>query len=111
MNSLSLFEVGEKKIYNTDLVEALRASGIKSGDTVFVHSSLTSFGKLAQLKDRNVFLQAHVDALREAVGPTGTILLPTFTYSFCRNEPFDPKSSTSTVGTLKLFTRTFSKLK
>jgi aminoglycoside 3-N-acetyltransferase len=42
------------------------------------------------------------------VGRNGNIIMPTFSYSFCKKEIFDPKTTPSTVGAL---TEYFRKLK
>jgi len=39
-------------------------------------------------------------ALEEVLGPDGTLVMPTFTYSFTKGEPFDAAATPSTVGLL-----------
>lgn len=56
------------------LREDLGALGLSHGDTVAVHSSLRSMGKLEG------GAATVIAALSDAVGVTGTLLLPTFTY-------------------------------
>jgi aminoglycoside 3-N-acetyltransferase len=57
-----------------DLVTAFRATmGLSEGDLIAVHSSLRSFGHV------NGGAASVVSALLEAVGPTGTVLMPSFT--------------------------------
>jgi aminoglycoside 3-N-acetyltransferase len=53
------------------VVDALGAVGVRLGDTVLVHSSLRALGFVVG------GAQAAVDALLEAVGRTGTIVVPT----------------------------------
>lgn len=36
--------------------------------------------------------------LREVLGPQGTLLVPTYSYSFCRGEVYDPLASPSRLG-------------
>lgn len=50
----------------------LRQLGIAEGDVIFLHSSLKSLGFVQGGP------QAVIDALRDAVGATGTLLLPTY---------------------------------
>ena len=57
---------------DTALTEALRALGVKEGETLLVHSSLSGLGYLSGGTD------AAITALRNAVGETGTILAPVF---------------------------------
>ena len=56
------------------LREELEALGCCAGDVLAVHSSLRSMGAVEGGAD------TVIAALSDAVGPTGTLLLPTFTY-------------------------------
>lgn len=96
----AIFRYEYKTISADDILIALRASGITTGDTVYVHSALTSFGRLAKGVKRAAFTGAFIDALREAIGATGNLLMPTFSYSFCKREAFDIAKTPSTVGLL-----------
>ena len=57
------------------ILQGLRQVGIATGDIVFVHASLSAFGHVAGGAD------AVVDALLETVGDSGTVAVPTFTWS------------------------------
>lgn len=63
-------------ISKDDIVSALRNAGIKEGDFLLVHSSLSSFGYI------NGGGMTVIEALKEAVGENGTFLLPSFNYAF-----------------------------
>src|SRR6185437_9943548 len=78
-----------------DLVTALRGVGITAGDTVFAHACLETLGTLRDDAPRG---EVVYDALREVVGGTGTVLVPTYTFSFCRNEPFDVRRTPTAGG-------------
>lgn len=56
------------------IVAGLSELGIVAGDVLFAHSSLSAFGFVVGGAD------TVVDALLEAVGPAGTLVLPTFTW-------------------------------
>jgi len=99
-----LYEAGSSKIYYSDFVNALIKLGVKKGDTVFVHSDISVWGKLCTF-NRNFLFQALIDAIKEAAGNEGTIIMPTFTYSFSKNEPYDIDNTKSTVGILTEFFR------
>jgi len=58
-----------------DIVHGLRALGLTPGDAVLVHSSLSSLGYVEGGAD------TVIDALLEAVGADGTVLVPTLTGS------------------------------
>lgn len=99
-----LFLTTNGLLFFSDIVNALKAVGVKKGDVIFVHSDVSVFGKLA-ISDRAVFLGNLVDSLETAVGSSGTIIMPTFTYSASRGKIFDIQNSPSTVGALTEFFR------
>lgn len=105
MTDLTLYTTDAGDITPSHILSALRAAGVESGQTIFVHSDVSVFGKLA-LFDRSALCQAFVDALSAAVGDTGNVIVPTFTYSFCRKEPYDVRKTPSTVGVLTEYIRT-----
>jgi len=96
-----LFEHEGKKYGRSDILEALRTLGITKGDALLVHSDLKSFGKINPAVKKNEYTGAFIDALKEAVGPAGTILMPCFSYTFCNEgEVYDPVETPSTMGIL-----------
>jgi len=62
-------------VHKEDIVRGLGELGLRSGDVVLVHSSLSSFGYVEGGAD------AVIDALLDAVGPEGTVMVPTLTGS------------------------------
>ena len=99
-----LYEFEGNDIYYSDFVRSLKEAGIEHGDTVFVHSDISVFGKL-RLPDRDLLCKALVDTIKDAVGDQGTIVMPAFSYSFCNNDVFDINSTRSTVGVLTEYFR------
>ena len=79
-----------------DIVSGLRGLGLRPGDRVLAHSSLSSFGYVEG------GAPAVIDALLDAVGPEGTVLVPTLTGDEAlspENPPrFDPRSSPCWTG-------------
>lgn len=59
----------------------LHELGVVSGDLLLVHSSLRSFGYVKGGAD------AVIDALLETVGDSGTVLVPTLTFSILKSWP------------------------
>jgi aminoglycoside 3-N-acetyltransferase len=82
-----------------DVVAAFRACGVGAGDTLMLHSDAmvaAQFG--AMPADRRLDLL--IDGVLRVIGPAGTLVVPTFTYSFTRGEVFDPDGSASAVGSV-----------
>ena len=73
-----------EKIYYADIVDALCSANIEKGDIIFVHSDVSVFGKLGNVRDRDKFLDMILNAFKEAVGSEGTIIMPTFTTALPR---------------------------
>ena len=94
-----LYEVEGKRLYYSDFINALKGIGVKKGDIVFVHSDISVFGKLCTF-DRDFLLGTLCKAIKESVGEDGTIIMPSFSYSFCKDEPYDVVNTRSTVGVL-----------
>lgn len=80
-----------------DIRSALSAAGINAGSVAIVHASLWGLG---MPDDIDALHEMWLTALQEQVGPTGAIILPAFSYSYCRHEVFDPKRTWSTVNLL-----------
>jgi aminopeptidase-like protein/aminoglycoside N3'-acetyltransferase len=80
-----------------DLVSAFRGVGLEPGDVVFLHVCLEGLGGGLQGSgyERCTLL---LNSLRRVIGSEGTILVPTYTFSFCRGEPFDPQTTPSEGG-------------
>lgn len=81
-----------------DLVRGLRQTGLESGDVVFFHVAHLALGRADRGVSSREICEFLYSAMREAVGPNGTILLPAFSLSFQRNEPFDAQSTPCIAG-------------
>jgi aminoglycoside 3-N-acetyltransferase len=72
-----------------ELTGGLRGLGLETGDAVIVHSSLSSLGWV------DGGAEAVVAAIRQVIGSSGTLVVPTFTVE----EPvFDPETTPSNTG-------------
>ncbi len=77
-----------------DLSACLEKLDIRQGDCLFIHSSLKGVGKLVTTNQRGT-LQAILDQLLNAVGDSGTLVVPTFNFGFCEGKPFDRQNTPS----------------
>lgn len=76
------------------LLQGLQSLGIAPGDVVYVASSMMALGQLQNPVEDTLW------ALRECVGPEGTLVMPAFNFSFCRGEAFDVAETPSDCGVL-----------
>jgi aminoglycoside 3-N-acetyltransferase len=86
-------------VTRTEIVEGLQIAGVELGDTLMVHSSMKSFGHV------DGGPEAVIDALLDAVGAGGHVVMPTLTATYKRKGTapdaglaFNPKTTPSRVG-------------
>ncbi|NOZ21352.1 MAG: AAC(3) family N-acetyltransferase [Planctomycetes bacterium] len=75
----------------SDLIQAVKALGIKEGDIVLLHSSLGSIGHVEG------GAKTVVEVFLGVLGPSGTLLAPTFATS---SEVFDPDKDPTSLGAI-----------
>lgn len=80
------------------MATALAEAGLGPGDVVFSHSNIGYFGRPeGGLSSDNAFATV-LGAIQDCIGPDGTLVVPTFTYSFSRGRPYDPDHTPSDCG-------------
>ena len=84
-----MWDVSESQLNANDISEALAELGIRSGDSILVHSSLSSIGRVVG------GAEAVIQGMMDLVGPQGTLLMPVMPDT---TVPFSPESSPSVVG-------------
>jgi len=77
-----------------DYLAALGAVGVTRGQVLMVHSSLSQFGYVEG------GAETVIDALLEAIGPEGTLAMPTLSCSWVGRPPYDPRTTPSRVGAI-----------
>jgi aminopeptidase-like protein/aminoglycoside N3'-acetyltransferase len=82
----------------TDLVQGLKLAAICPGDVVFLQVSHVSLGHADCGSSGRELCEFLYSAMREAIGPQGTMLLPAFSLSFSRNEDFDLRETPAVAG-------------
>lgn len=81
-----------------DLKKALDGLPLLAGDVVFCHANIGYFGKAEGVADADTLCRMFFDAIMERIGSSGTLCVPTFTYSFPRGETFDSVNTPSRMG-------------
>lgn len=82
-----------------DLMHAFRECGMTPGDTLMLHADALVLAQLPPMAARLRYDMLFA-AIDDVLGPTGTLIMPVFTYSFTKGETFDVDNTPSTVGAL-----------
>ena len=85
-------QVGRKLI---DLV--LKKVGIEEGDVVLLHSDSTAIREITELKWADV-LDLLKDSFINVLGASGTLIVPTFNWDFCKGKTYYHNKTPSQVG-------------
>ncbi|HEY60651.1 MAG TPA: DUF4910 domain-containing protein [Anaerolineae bacterium] len=80
------------------VIDLLKQAGVNSGDIVLVHSDSTLAMKLSGAESWAEALQFLQSCFEAVLGESGTLIVPTFTYDFCKGKPYNHLSTPSTVG-------------
>lgn len=88
-----------------DILDALRKVGLRNGDTVFIHSNIGFYGRMEGAESADRICEGFFSALKEVLGEEGTIVVPTFSYSFCHNEEYHVNTTASGCGMFSEFVR------
>ena len=81
-----------------DLDRALDALDLKRGDVLFGHSNIGYFGRPEGVRSGEAAAELFHDRIRARIGEEGTLVVPTFTYSFPRREVYDPAATPLRMG-------------
>lgn len=82
------------------LEEYPRYMGIKKGDTVFISSDVKIMLWDARENEGKMDLGLFIQALKDAVGDSGTVIFPTYNWDFCSGKAFDYKKTSCKTGAL-----------
>lgn len=88
-----------RRVTKEEVRSVLADLGISEGDILMVHAFVPAIGRI------DGGLAALGEAFCEILGPSGTLIVPTFTYSFRRQEVFDVRNSPSIVGAFTEYVR------
>jgi aminoglycoside N3'-acetyltransferase len=89
-----------QEVNKHDILEVLKKVGVGVGDGLLVHSALQFLGR------PKGGVGMYLEALQQAVGPQGTLIVPAFNFSFAKGEDYDPGSAPAVgMGTFSEFVR------
>lgn len=88
-----------------DLLLAYRQVGVESGRVIYVTGNFGRLGKYS-IDGKAELLRAHLSALQELLGPQGTLVVPTHSWSLIRTDiVYDPLTTQSETGPFTEFVR------
>jgi aminoglycoside 3-N-acetyltransferase len=67
---------------SSDIIRSLKYCGVKKGDTLFSHSNIGFWGHPEGIYDKEEICKLILEAIFDVIGQKGTLVVPTFTYSF-----------------------------
>ena len=77
------------EVTQQQVTTCLKNLGIVAGDGLLVHSAVQFLGRPSG------GIRIYLDAIREAIGAEGTLVVPTFNFGFARGESYDPQTTPS----------------
>ena len=89
----------------SDISKALTDVGITTDDNIFVHSNIGYFGKMENAENKNDYCREFLESVLDVIGINGTLVVPTFSYSFCNNEVYDKIKTDSVCGIFSEYIR------
>jgi len=95
----------EKSYCADDIALSLAAVGVQQEDIVFSHVSLSGIGVAKGCSTASQFFSVIMSGVQKSLGPKGTFIVPTYSYSFMNDDIFDPSTTPSTVGPFTEFFR------
>lgn len=89
---------------NNDIVQKLaeewRVAGLVEGDTVLIHSTIGRTLRRTSKMGVKTSPQQILESFLEAIGKSGTLLLPLFNFDFTKGSTFDIRNTPSHMGVL-----------
>ncbi|MFK7968380.1 MAG: AAC(3) family N-acetyltransferase [Rickettsiaceae bacterium] len=65
-----------------DIIKSLKYCGVQKGDILFSHSNIGFWGSPEGVYDKEEICKLILEAIFEVIGQKGTLVVPTYTYSF-----------------------------
>lgn len=88
-----------------DITTSLKVGGLRPDDTVMIHGDALVAAQIREV-DKSEQLSVLADTIIDYLAKDGTLIIPTFSYSFTNKEPFNVEQTPSKIG---LFSEVFRK--
>ena len=88
-----------------DVIQSLTEVGVSKGDNIFIHSNMGFFGRLKDATNEDDYYRIFKNSIFDVIGVSGTLVVPTFSYSFCWSNVFDKDKTPSVCGFLSELVR------
>jgi aminoglycoside 3-N-acetyltransferase len=103
-NEAAPFAAGKRSVTRVTIApsavtDALLSVGVGPGSVVLVHPDAIVAAQFPTMPDEQR-LDCLIEAIEAAIGSDGTLVMPTFSYSFTKGESFDICNTPSAVGML-----------
>jgi aminoglycoside 3-N-acetyltransferase len=89
----------------SDVTDALLSIGATQGKIVLIHPDAIVAAQFPPMPNERR-LELLIDAIEAAIGASGTLVIPTFSYSFTKGQPFNVLYTPSAVGMISEWFRT-----
>jgi aminoglycoside 3-N-acetyltransferase len=89
----------------SDVTDALLSIGVTQGKIVLIHPDAIVAAQFPPMPNERR-LELLIDAIEAAIGASGTLVIPTFSYSFTKGQPFNVLYTPSAVGMISEWFRT-----
>lgn len=89
--------VNRKIIAPSAVTDALISIGVRPGSVALVHPDAIVAAQFPLMPNEQR-LDFLIEAIETAIGSDGTLVMPAFSYSFTKGEPFDVGNTPSVVG-------------
>lgn len=77
--------------------KSLAVAGVRSGDTLMIHGDAIVAAQLTSITDKERLKALYYEILNY-LGDSGTLVVPTFTYSFAKSKSYNVQESPSLIG-------------
>ena len=83
-----------------EIASLIKNTGINAGDFVWLFADVTRLALYSRKQGERFDMNILIDRVLDAIGPEGTLILPTFNFDLRSGENFDPQKTATVCGAL-----------